>query len=217
MLDNEQKVEIGYVPDEGDDEPQPHSFGIGNNDEKESVGHAKKHSFKKLHQDHEKLVSEHASLIAERDELKDKYLRTLADFDNFRKRMKREKEEYQQFHLADFLHELLPVLDNLERALKVPKEESPNQSVLSGVEMIFKLLLDTLKRVGVEEIQAKNMPFDPMIHQALSKSEDVEVTEPFVSEVYQKGFFYNNKLLRPALVRVSLPPVNPSDTVAEKD
>jgi molecular chaperone GrpE len=216
MVDEDQKVEVGYVPDDGDDGVGSVSDDSGQI-EKESFGHVKKGAIKKTLAEYEKLKTELASLMGERDDLKDKYLRTLADFDNYRKRMKREKEEYQQYHLAEFLNDLLPVLDNLERALKVQKDESPSQSVLSGVEMIFKLLLDILKRFGVEEIQAQHMPFDPTLHQALAKSEDGTVTEPLVSEVYQKGFFYNNKLLRPALVRVVLPSASGSDTVVERE
>jgi len=216
MLDEEQKVEVSYVPDDGDNIEETNRRPRSMADEV-TVMHGKKASQKKMYLEFEKVHKELAEVVKERDELKDKYLRTLADFDNFRKRMRREKEEYQQFHLSDFLVELLPVFDNLERALRVQKDETPNQSVLSGVEMIFKLLVDILKRFGVEEILAKEVPFDPTIHQALSKCEDQSVSEALVTEVYQRGFFYNGKLLRPALVRVALPVDSTQDTVVEKE
>ncbi len=213
MLDEEQKVEIGYVPDNGDES------GSQDDAEREPADETrmtlgKKLSVKKIQHEYEKAQKELSDLKAERDELKDKYLRTLADFDNFRKRMKRDKDEYQQYHLTEFLIELLPVYDNLERALKVQKTETPDQSIISGVEMIFKLLVGTFKRFGVEEIVTKRVPFDPTLHQALSKSEEEGVTEAVVSEVYQKGFFYNGKLLRPALVRVALPMEPPKEAMA---
>lgn len=215
MHDEEQKVEVGYVPDDGEEDGV--SSSLHGHDGDAGMVPRKKGSHKKVQQELESKLKELESIRAERDELKDKYLRTLADFDNFRKRMRREKEEYQQFHLSEFLIELLPVFDNLERALKVQKDESQNQSVLSGVEMIFKLLVDILRRFGVEEIHAKNVPFDPTIHQALSKHEDAGVSEAIVTEVYQRGFFYNGKLLRPALTRVALPLTASADTVSEKE
>ncbi len=216
MLDEEQKVEVGYVPDDGED------IGSANDAAQNFASEAavvagKKASHKKVQHELDKVQKELVFIKQERDELKDKYLRTLADFDNFRKRMRREKEDYQQYHLSDFLLELLPVFDNLERALRVQKDVSPSQSVLSGVEMIFKLLVDILKRFGVEEVLAKNVPFDPTLHQALSKCEDSAVSEAVVTEVYQRGFFYNGRLLRPALVRVSLPVESSADTVTEKE
>lgn len=198
MLDEEQKIEVGYVPDDGDDLGRKKT-------EESSFPQGRKVSVKKIQNELEKVQKELEGTKAERDEYKDKVLRTLADFDNFRKRMRREKEEYQQYHLIDFLMDLLPVYDNLERALKVQKGAVPDQSVLSGVEMIFKLLVDILKKYGVEEIAAQRTVFDPALHQALSKVEDAEVKEATVMDVYQKGFFYNGRLLRPALVRVALP------------
>lgn len=210
MLDDEQKIEVGYVPDDGDD--------LGQKETSEAViTQGKKVSLKKLQHELEKVQKERDAIRSERDEYQDKYLRTLADFDNFRKRMRREKEEFQQYHLADFMLDLLPVYDNLERALKVQKSEIPNQSVLSGVEMIFKLLTETLKKFGIEEIAAQKTVFDPSLHQALSKVEDASVKEATVMDVYQKGFFYNGKLLRPALVRVALPAEAIPEEVNDKE
>jgi molecular chaperone GrpE len=134
--------------------------------------------------------------------------------DNFRKRVKKEKDEFQKYALADFLLGLLEVLDNLERALKsrgsaemqnAPSVSSSEKSIISGVEMIHKQLLDILKRNCVEEIDALGKNFDPNIHQALSKEEREGISVPIVLEVYQKGFMYNGKLLRAALTKVAVP------------
>jgi molecular chaperone GrpE len=156
-------------------------------------------------------------IIEERDEFKDKYLRSLAEMDNFRKRVKKEKEEFQRYVLGDFIFGLLEVVDNLERALKAKtpseKEESvlnlliseDEKSIISGVGMIYKQLLDILKKNNVVEIDALGKVFDPTLHQALSKEEREDVNEPVVLEVYQKGYKYNDKLLRPTLTKVAMP------------
>ncbi len=202
MSDNDNKLDIGYVPDDPD-------FGHDNRVEKKVIGEKtelkKKSSVKKSHAKNKAKEKVIEKLTLERDEFKDKYLRTLAEIDNFRKRVKREKEEFQKFVLADFLKELLVISDNLERALKV-KEDSEGDSITSGVKMIYKQLMELLKKNGVEEIEALRKPFDPNIHQALSKEENHNFSEPTIIEVYQKGFIYNNKLLRPALTKVAIPP-----------
>ncbi len=155
-------------------------------------------------------------VIVERDEFKDKYLRQLAEMDNSRKRMKKEKEEYQRFVLADFLLEMLQVLDNLDRALKVKATEA-ELPVLSGVEITRKQFIELLRKFHVAEINALNRPFDPNLHQALAKEERAGVSEPLVVEVYQKGFLYHDKLLRPVLAKVAVPLVIPDTVVERKD
>lgn len=156
-------------------------------------------------------------LKEERDEYKDKFLRNLAEIDNFRKRVKKEKEDFQKYVLSEFLLDLLPVHDNLERALKAKTPAQKGESVLtllvsedeksiiSGVQMIYKQLSDLLKRYNVVEIDALGKHFDPNVHQALSKEEREGITEPTVVEEYQKGFMYNDKLLKPTLVKVAIP------------
>ncbi|MCP4217022.1 MAG: nucleotide exchange factor GrpE [bacterium] len=199
MSDQEDIVEINYVPD---DEPKP--------EEKEKPKKASKKkstsSVKKL----QKQIDEQGEILVkvskERDEWQDKYLRSLAEVDNFRKRIKKEKEEYQKYVLADFILGLLEVYDNFERALKAgDPEEDGKKSIVSGVEMIFRQLSELLKKNNVEEIDALGERFDPNIHQALSKEECDNIEEPVVLEVYQKGFTYKGKLLRPALAKVAIP------------
>ena len=160
---------------------------------------------KKLNHSIKEKVKENQKITEERDELHDKYLRSLAEMDNFRKRVKKEKEEFRNFVLREFLLELLQISDNLERALNSQSPSENDASILSGVEMIYKQLQDLLKKYYVEEIVAHGKPFDPAFHQAISKEEDLDVSEPTVQEVYQKGFLYNKKLLRPAFVKVAVP------------
>jgi molecular chaperone GrpE len=222
MTNQEDKVEISFLPndeeeDEVKEEKKKHSSA--------SKSTKKRPSIKKLQHTIEEQQEQVEAAHKERDEFKDKYLRTLAEMDNFRKRVKKEKEDYQKYVLSEFLLDLLQVYDNLERALKAKtpaqKKDSvltllvsdDEKSILSGVEMIHKQFSDLLRKNKVEEIIALDKPFDPNIHQALSKEETEEVEEPTVMEVYQKGFLYNGKLLRPALTKVAVP----KEEVEEED
>lgn len=211
MSDQGDIVEITYVPDE---EEMTNEEPIVEEEQKDT-GHAHGHSHrsgkksgsKKANKRIQELEEDVENLQKERDDLKDKYLRTLAEVDNFRKRMKKEKEEFQKYVLGDFILGLLEVFDNFERALKSQESQSANdaQSIISGVEMIYKQLVDMLKKNNVQEIDALGKHFDPNIHQALSKDERDDISDPVILEVYQKGFTYHGKLLRPTLARVAVP------------
>jgi molecular chaperone GrpE len=144
------------------------------------------------------------ALRAEVEELKDKYLRKLAEMENLRKRFDRERLEYIQYALSDFLRELLVVLDNFERALQ-SRDEADGKSFQEGVEMIHRQYLDLLKRKGVRPIETKDKGFDPTVQQAVMTEESEAVTEPEVAEELQRGYLLNDKLLRPALVKVLVP------------
>ncbi|MCK5055357.1 MAG: nucleotide exchange factor GrpE [Candidatus Aminicenantes bacterium] len=206
MTEQKRTVEISYPPDE---EEVSEVKNKGTNKMVSKTTPKKKPAQKK----HQKKMKDQKELIEklekERDEYKDNYLRNLAEIDNFRKRVKKEKEEFQKFALNEFFLELLPIVDNLERALKSKEGSGENsvdeQSIVSGVEMIFKQLLDLLKKYKVEEIEALGRIFDPNLHQALSKEEKEGITDSLVVEVYQKGFLYNDKLLRPSLAKVAIP------------
>ena len=141
---------------------------------------------------------------AERDELKDKYLRKLAQMENLRKRFDRDRQDYIQYALGDFLMELLVVLDNFERALQ-NRDEADGKSFLQGVEMIHRQYLDLLKKKGVRPVEAKDKAFDPTVQQAVLTEESEAVTEPEVAEELQRGYCLNDRLLRPALVKVLVP------------
>ena len=215
MTEESNVVEISYVPDEEemDKESERHE---GKTRPRKTTGKKKAPAAKKFEEKIEELEESLEKAIEERDEYKDKYLRNLAEVDNFRKRMKKEKEEFQKYVLGDFLLGLLEVMDNLERALKAgfssekdtdtgENLSNSEKSIISGVEMIYKQLMELLKKNNVEEIDALGKHFDPNIHQALSKEEREGITEPVVLEVYQKGFLYNGKLLRAALTKVAVP------------
>jgi molecular chaperone GrpE len=206
MTADENKDGVGYVPDDSDEEAAEAKARDRNAREEEA--HKRKSVAKKAHhrsQDPEDVLKKCA---AERDEFKDKYLRGLAEMDNFRKRMKKEREDFQKYVLTEILLDLLQIYDNLERALKARTAEL-DKGIVSGVEMIRKQFLDLLKKNQVLEIDALGKHFDPAFHEALSKEERPGISQPVVVEVYQKGFIYNDKLLRPALTKVAVPAATP--------
>lgn len=203
MSIDKDKLDIGYVPDDPDyrQDARVQKKVSEKKTYQKKKGQTRKPTGKLKAQ--EKVIDK---LTIERDDYKDKLLRNLAEIDNFRKRVKKEKEDHRKYALGDFLKELLVISDNLERALKVKEGESGENSIISGVEMIYRQFMEILSKNGVTEIDSMNKPFDPNIHQALSREEAEFVSGPTIIEVYQKGFMYNEKLLRPALTKVAIPP-----------
>ncbi|CDF58077.1 nucleotide exchange factor GrpE [Thermobrachium celere] len=126
--------------------------------------------------------------------------RTKAEFDNFRKRTQREKEIIYDDGFADAIKNLLPVLDNLERAVDSTDERT---AFYEGVEMTLKLFKDTLSKLGIEEIPAINEKFDPNYHNAVMHIEDENYGENVIVEVFQKGYKYKDKILRYSMVKVA--------------
>ena len=146
-------------------------------------------------------AAEFDKVKAERDELRDLLVRRQAEFDNFRKRTERERAEYLQWAGMETVKDLLPVLDDFERALKV---EGGNPEYVKGVEMINTRMLETLKKLGLEPIEAAGKEFDPHQHQAIERVETSTVAENTVLGEFQRGYNFKGKLLRPSMVRVSV-------------
>ena len=134
--------------------------------------------------------------------MREKYLRTLADFDNYRKRVERERAETSRGAQAEPLRAFLGVVDNLDRALGAG---GSGNDLRAGVQMILKQSEDLLRRFGVEAVPALGQPFDPALHEAVVRFEDPGVDVPMVSEEFQRGYKYNGRLLRPAMVKVAVP------------
>jgi molecular chaperone GrpE len=141
------------------------------------------------------------ALHEENRDLKDRYLRTLADFENYRKRSDREKGDYYKHALADLLKDLLPVLDNFDRALE---HAEGGDEFHKGVLLIYKQLYSTLQKYGLRPIEQANVPFDPKIHEAVIREENPSVPSNTVVAVLQKGYFLHDRLLRPAMVKVAV-------------
>ena len=133
--------------------------------------------------------------------LNDRYLRTLADFENYRKRADREKMEYYKQALAGLMKALLPVLDNFDRSLDHAEE---GDDFHKGVLLIYKQLFDELQKYGMKPFGEKGVPFDPNIHEAVVTEQDPSLPHHTVKEVLQKGYVLQDKLLRPALVKVAV-------------
>lgn len=150
----------------------------------------------------EKLQAQLDEKTRESSEYFDKWLRLRAEMENFKKRMQKEKADRLRFGNEDLLKALLPILDNLNRAIDHGKNGRENSPLLAGVEMIHKELLNTLERFGVKPIPAAGEVFDPEKHEAISQEEsDLEANR--VVAAVQNGYFYHDRLLRPAKVIVS--------------
>ena len=133
---------------------------------------------------------------------KDKYLRVAAEYDNFRRRSLKDKEDAADKAKSAVIIEFLGVIDNFERALA---SESADESFRKGVEMIYNQYVEILKKQGVEEIEAMDKPFDPNIHSAVTQVTDENLGENVVCQVFQKGYIMNGKVIRHAMVAVANP------------
>jgi molecular chaperone GrpE len=142
------------------------------------------------------------SLQREKNALQDRLLRTAAEFDNYRKRIERERRELSEFAAADVLTELLPILDNLERALQAPSAGDADV-YRKGVEMIQRQMLDLLRKRGVTPIEAVGADFDPNYHQAVTHDTSPGHRDGEVIEELQRGYMLGERLLRPAMVKVA--------------
>jgi len=140
-------------------------------------------------------------LAAEKAELNDRLLRARADYDNARRRAERERSEYLQFAAMDLVREILPVLDDFERALKA---ETADRDYAKGVELIYQRLFDTLRKMGLEPIDTEGKQFDPNQHQAVERAPSEEADDQAILGEFQRGYNFRGKLLRPAMVRVAV-------------
>jgi molecular chaperone GrpE len=145
-------------------------------------------------------------IAAERDKLKDQLLRTAADFDNFRKRSKRDLDDARQRGKDDIIRDLLPVFDNLERAVQTADTASDLRSVVEGVRMVLKLFEDTAERTGLSRVKSVGERFDPAVHEAIQQQEtDAQPPGTIIAEI-TPGYRFGQRLLRPALVVVARKP-----------
>lgn len=131
---------------------------------------------------------------------KDKYLRLMAEYDNYRKRTSKEKIEAYGDATSKTIAEILPAIDNFERALNA---ETTDESYKSGIQMIFNQLQDILSKIGVTEIEALNQPFDPNIHSAIKQVDDEDFGENTVCQVFQKGYKLGDRIIRHSMVAVA--------------
>jgi len=140
---------------------------------------------------------------------KDRYVRAVAEMENIRRRSEKERSDLLKYGLENTLKDLLPVLDSFELAVPseaaTPDADETEKSFHAGVLMVKKQMLDTLKKHGLEQVEAKDKPFDPNFHQAIQRVESAEHKEETVAGEFQKGYVLNGRLIRPAMVSVFIP------------
>ena len=136
------------------------------------------------------------------DELTDKYKRTFAEFDNYRKRTEKEKSAMFEVGAKSIIEKILPVIDNFERGLALVTEEQKEDPFIDGVNKIYKQLMTCLEEAGVKPIEALNSQFDPNLHNAVMHVEDESLGENIVVEEFQKGYMYRDSVVRHSMVSV---------------
>lgn len=144
-----------------------------------------------------------ADLEAKYNELENRYLRLQADFDNSRRRARLDAEAAQKYRAQSLASDLLTALDNFERATKVEADNEQTKSLLSGMDMVYKGLLEALKKEGITPIETVGKEFDPHVHQAVMQVEDDSFDANVVVEEFQKGYMLKDRVLRPAMVKVN--------------
>ena len=168
-------------------------------EKEEKLDRKEKKLLKKLEGELAELMTKNAQLESELSEEKDRALRVMAEYDNFRRRSKAERESVYSDAYADAILEILPIIDNLERAEAYNSSEDVN----TGVAMILNGAREALKKMGVEEIEALGCEFDPNVHNAVMHTEDESLGENVISAVLQKGYKRGDKIIRYAMVQVA--------------
>ena len=147
--------------------------------------------------------AEVARLATDLQDLRQTLLRRQADFDNYRKRIERERAEDSKRHTARVVEALIPIIDGFEHALAAHRE-AEYENYRKGFELIYKQLRDNLAKLGVERIEPLGQPFDPHSHQAMDRTETDEAEDGTILQVYQPGYVFHGRVLRPAMVRVAV-------------
>lgn len=140
---------------------------------------------------------------AQIEELTDRVKRSMAEFDNYRKRTEKEKAAMYEVGAKSVVEKILPVVDNFERGLATISEEDKGTPFAEGMDKIYKQLLKTLEDMGVKAIEAVGQPFDPTFHNAVMHIEDENFGENIVAEEFQKGYLYRESVVRPSMVKVA--------------
>ncbi len=189
--------------------------------EPEGVGKEEKASKKKVSEEKDKVkIVDHLkemetrleSVEQEAKEAHDRFLRVSAEFENYKKRSVREMDEFRKFANESLIREMLTVVDNLERALNSSNNDNQaNSHIAEGVDMTLKEILKVFEKFNVKPIEALGKPFDPNFHQAAMREETNERPENTVLNELEKGYMIHDRLLRPAMVVVSMPKINTKD------
>jgi molecular chaperone GrpE len=149
------------------------------------------------------LAAEREQFAAEKADLQERLLRGRAEFENARRRFEQQRSEYLQFAAMESVRDMLPILDDFERALKV---DTADRDYAKGVELIYQRMADTLKKLGLEPIETSGQKFDPNLHQAVERVETEDAEDQTILGEFQRGYNFKGKLLRPAMVKVAVRP-----------
>lgn len=140
---------------------------------------------------------------AQAEEHQNRLLRTLADMENLRRRVRKEQEDLAKYASLKVIENLLPALDNFERALSVDKETVTVESLLQGVNMVYRQMVQVFEQEGLQKMEAQGQPFDPHKHQAVMQADDPNYEPGIVVEELQKGYIFKDRVVRPAMVKVN--------------
>jgi molecular chaperone GrpE len=149
------------------------------------------------------LAAEREQFAAEKADLQERLLRGRAEFENARRRFEQQRSEYLQFAAMESVRDMLPILDDFERALKV---DTADRDYAKGVELIYQRMADTLRKLGLEPIETSGQKFDPNLHQAVERVETEDAEDQTILGEFQRGYNFKGKLLRPAMVKVAVRP-----------
>lgn len=147
------------------------------------------------------LSAERDRLAAEKADLHDQLLRRQAEFNNFRNRSERDRSDFVQYAGMEFVREILPILDDFERALQA---DSSSKEYAKGIELIYQRMADALKKMGLEPIETAGKSFDPHVHQAVEKVHTSDAEDHAILGEFQRGYNFKGKLLRPSMVKVAV-------------
>jgi len=151
----------------------------------------------------EQYEAKQAELQAKLDDEENRHLRLRADFDNMRRRNQLDREAAEKYRAQSLLSDLLPVLDNFERALQVEATSEETASIVKGIEMVYRSLIEAIEKEGLQVIKAEGEPFDPNIHQAVMQEQDSDKETGVVLRELQKGYILKDRVLRPTMVSVN--------------
>lgn len=154
------------------------------------------------------LTDERDKLLNEKQEIYDRLLRNQAEFENARRRAERERSEFIQYAGMEMVRDILPVVDDFERALKsgASLPGGPAKDYMKGIELIYQRLVDRLTKLGLEPIDTAGQPFDPNLHQAVERVETSDSPDQTILGEFQRGYMFKGRLLRPSMVRVAVHP-----------
>lgn len=192
----------------------PDKDPVINIDEANANAGAEQRDEAKIAADSATAAAEVAKLASDLNDLRQTLMRRQADFDNYRKRIEKERTEDSRRATARVVESLIPIIDGFEHALAAHRDAPEYESYRKGFELIYKQLVDNVTRLGVERVDPLGKQFDPHLHQAMDRAETVDHEDGQILQVFQPGYVFHGRVLRPAMVRVAVHPGGASKDAA---